>query len=163
MPIYEFYCETCHRLFNFLSKTVGTDERPACPKCGRQRLERQVSMFAAPSGQDATEEGDDMLPIDDTRMEAAVEALASEAEGINEEDPRAAAQLMRKFTDMTGMELGHGMQEALGRMEAGEDPEQVEAELGDVLENEDPFLMKKASAALRKHRGPSHDPNLYDL
>ena len=32
--------------------------------------------------------------------------LAGEAENINEDDPRQAANLMRKLTDMTGMELG---------------------------------------------------------
>ena len=35
---------------------------------------------------------------------------------------------MRKLTDVTGLKLGPGMEEALNRMEAGEDPEQVEAD-----------------------------------
>ena len=34
--------------------------------------------------------------------------LAGEAENINEDDPKQAAQLMRKLTHMTGMELGPG-------------------------------------------------------
>jgi len=50
-------------------------------------------------------------------MEKAMQTLASEAESINEEDPRQAANLMRKLTDMTGLELGPGMTEALRRME----------------------------------------------
>ena len=41
---------------------------------------------------------------------------------------------MRKLTDMTGLELGDGMQEALKRMDAGEDPDAIEAEMGDLLE-----------------------------
>ena len=35
MPIYEFYCASCHTVFNFLSKRINTDGTPACPKCGR--------------------------------------------------------------------------------------------------------------------------------
>jgi hypothetical protein len=48
---------------------------------------------------------------------------------------------MRKLTSMTGLELGAGMEEALRRMERGEDPDQIEAEMGDILESEDPFQM----------------------
>ena len=54
-----------------------------------------------------------------------MQMLAGEADNINEDDPRQAADLMRKLTHMTGMELGSGMEEALSRMESGEDPESV--------------------------------------
>ena len=33
MPIYEFYCPHCHRVFNFLSRAVNTDKTPDCPQC----------------------------------------------------------------------------------------------------------------------------------
>ena len=59
--------------------------------------------------------------------------LAGEADKMNEDDPKQAANLMRKLSDMTGFELGEGMDEALRRMEKGEDHEQIEAELGDIL------------------------------
>jgi len=138
MPVYEFYCPDCHRIFNFLSRRINTDKRPDCPRCGRQQLERQVSMFAISKGRQ--EEGEaDMPDIDESRMEQAMQALAAEAEGMNEDDPRQAARMMRKLYETTGLPLGGGMEEAIRRMEAGEDPEQIEAELGDVLEGEDPF------------------------
>ena len=139
MPIYEFYCDHCYALFNFLSKSVNTSGRPECPECKR-KLEKQVSMFAAPSG--AAESGDmDDFPIDESKMEDAMNVLASEAESINEDDPRQAAQLMRKFSSITGMEFGAGMEEAIGRMESGEDPEKIEAEMGDLIDGDgDPFL-----------------------
>ena len=91
-------------------------------------------------------------------------ALAGEAEKINEDDPRQAAKLMRKFTDMTGMELGKGMQEALNRMEGGEDPEAVEKEMGGLLEQEDPFLMPdKKGGKGKRHLPPDRDETLYEL
>ena len=80
-------------------------------------------------------------------MEQAFETLMREAEGINEDDPRQMASLMRKFTSQTGLNLGDAMEEAISRMEAGEDPDQIEKEMGEVL-GEDDFslevLKKKA-------------------
>ena len=91
--------------------------------------------------------------------------LEKEAGGINEDDPKQAADLMRKLTDMTGMELGPGMQEALRRMENGEDPDQIEAEMGSLLEDEEPFILPdaKGRAAKLKRPKPKRDETLYDL
>jgi putative FmdB family regulatory protein len=164
MPIYEFYCEDCNTIFNFLSKTVNTEKRPKCPKCKVKTLSRQMSMFAF-TGK-AKEDGDtDDLPFDESKMEKAMQMLAGEAENINEDDPRQAANLMRKLSNMTGLELGPGMNEALQRMESGEDPEQIETEMGDLLENEDPFILpeKKGQGTRSRHRPPLRDEKLYDL
>ena len=164
MPIYEFYCEDCHTIFSFFSKSVNTTKKPKCPSCKTRTLSRQMSAFAI-TGK-ASEDGDmDDLPFDEAKMENAMNMLAGEAENINEEDPRQAANLMRKLTDMTGLELGPGMQEALKRMEAGEDPDAIEAEMGDILEEEEPFALgeKKTAAGTRKRRAPKRDETLYDL
>ncbi|GAB4261245.1 MAG: zinc ribbon domain-containing protein [Deferrisomatales bacterium] len=166
MPVYEFYCSECHMIFNFLSRRVNTEKRPDCPRCGRPHLERQVSLFAISRGR--KEEGDDGLPdLDEDRMERAMMELAAEAEGIDEDDPRQAARLMRKLYDATGMELGPGMQEAIRRMEAGEDPDAIEEELGDALEEEDPFSGGGGTSRLktlrRKLLKPRVDETLYEL
>ena len=71
-----------------------------------------MSVFAVTGKASESDDMDD-LPIDESRMEKAMQALAGEAENLNEDDPRQAADLMRKLTDMTGLELGSGMQEAL--------------------------------------------------
>lgn len=162
MPIYEFYCSQCHMIFNFYSRTVNTEKRPPCPKCGREELDRQMSPFSVLRG--AKEDQENGLPdIDESKLEKAMSALASEAQRMNEDDPRQAAQLMRKLTQMTGLELGSGMEEALRRMEAGEDPEQIEAEMGDLLEDEDaPFLQAQPKSAHRK-APPRKDETLYEL
>ena len=163
MPIYEFYCPDCHMIFNFFSKTINTEKKPLCPKCGKVYLDRKMSVFARVKNKGAGEEEDFSMPdLDETQMEKAMGALATEMDHLDEDDPRQAANLMRKLTDMTGMELGPGMQEALHRMEAGEDPEKIEAEMGDILEEEDPFLPKKGPS-IRKSRPPAVDETLYDL
>lgn len=164
MPIYEFYCEDCNTLFNFFSKTVNTTKTPNCPKCKTRPLARQISWVAF-TGR-AKEEGDlDDLPFDGSQMEKAMKMLASEADKINEDDPKQAAGLMRKLTDMTGLNLGEGMNEALRRMEKGEDPDRIEAEMGDLLETEDPFSLqgKGGRPGKAKSRTPFKDETLYDL
>jgi hypothetical protein len=144
---------------------VNTEKVPVCPKCENGKpLSRQVSMFAVTGrASEAGEDGD--LPFDESKMEKAMAMLEKEAGNINEDDPRQAADLMRKLTDMTGMELGDGMNEALRRMENGEDPDQIEAEMGSLLENEDPFIMSGGKGKLGRIRDlkPKKDETLYDL
>ena len=65
-----------------------------------------------------------------------MEALAGEFEGVDEEDPRQAARLMRKLYDATGMKLGAGVEEAIRRMESGEDPDKIEKDVESVLPKE---------------------------
>jgi len=149
-------------IFNFFSKSVNTEKRPMCPKCLKTKLDRQMSPFASPRSRG--EEEDMPTPdLDESKMEQAMNLLAKEADHMDEDDPRQAVNLMRKLTDMTGMNLGPGMEEALRRMETGEDPEQIEADMGDLLEDEDPFSLKEKSSKSSKRRPPKKDETLYDL
>lgn len=113
------------------------------------------------------EEGgsDPMAGMDESKMEEAFGSLMAEADGMNDEDPRQMATLMRKFTEKTGMNLGDGMEEAITRMEKGEDPDVIEKELGGSLEGDDLFsfagLKRKATAA--KKPLPGYDEKLYKL
>ena len=101
------------------------------------------------------------LPIDEARMERAMESLAAEAENINEDDPRQAANLMRKLTDMTGLKLGDKMEDALSRMEAGEDPEAIEQELGD-LDEKALFSVASGGKSVKK-AAPTRDETMYEM
>ena len=162
MPIYEFYCDKCNVIFNFFSSKVNTSKIPDCPRCGKEGLTKQISTFATIGK--AKEESDDPLAgFDETKMEHAFESLMQEAEHINEDDPRQMASLMRKFTSQTGMHLGDSMEEAISRMEAGEDPEQVEKEMGDLIGEEDFTLDSMRKKVLRQKKKPVYDEKLYDL
>jgi putative FmdB family regulatory protein len=163
MPIYEFYCRKCNTIYNFFSKSVNTSKVPACPRCKSVRLTRQMSVFAAITGGDKGDAGDDpLVGMDESKMGKAMMQFAAEAEKMKDDDPRAAAQLMRKLSEATGMKLGDGFQEALQRLAAGDDPDKIDEEMGDVLSAEDPFGEKKGgkAAAFRK---PLKDETLYDL
>lgn len=170
MPIYEFYCADCHRLFSFLARSVNTAAQPACPRCGRAEIARRPSAFAISKGRPERDTGsgeadDPFAGVDDARLEHAMQALASEVETLDENDPRAQAQLVRRLFDATGLPVQGGLAEALRRLEAGEDPDTVEAQMGDVLEGQDltGATPRRTLSGLRRHLPPSVDPALYEL
>ena len=95
MPIYEFYCIKCNTVYKFLSKRVNTDTVPDCPHCKSIKLNRKVSLFNTSKGIDNTDDAEGMMPpLDEDKMEKAINMIAREAGNINEDDPRQAAKLM---------------------------------------------------------------------
>ena len=162
MPIYEFYCRSCHTLYNFFSRSVNTEKVPFCPACKDVKLERQMSVFASITPGKGGEEGD-MPSFDEAKMERAMAMLAGEAERIDENDPRQAADLMRKLSEAAGLKMGTEMEEALARLERGEDPDAVEAEMGDLLEGEEPFLSGEKKKGGGRRGAPRVDETLYEL
>lgn len=162
MPIYEFYCDRCNVIFNFFSSRVNTSKVPDCPKCGKKELAKQISTFAT-IGKAGEESDDPLSGMDESKMERAFESLMKEADGINEDDPKQMASLMRKFTEQTGVRMGDSMEEALSRMEAGEDPDQVEKEMGDLLSEDDFSFEAAKKKVLGKKEAPLHDDKLYEL
>lgn len=171
MPIYELYCADCHTVFSFFSARVDTTASPACPRCARPHLVRKPSTFATLKQRGESAQGGEeeaaLDGLDEGRLMGAMEALMSEAGGLeSEEDPRAMARLMRRFGDLTGLELGEKMEGYVARLEAGEDPESLESEMevdgegpGEGLENF--FKLKKAAQARRSR--PRVDETLYFL
>lgn len=139
MPIYEFYCRDCNTVFQFFSRTVNPGKIPPCPKdSGHSSLERQMSRFAM--GRSGSKEkvdgsGDGNAPsrLDDPATEARMMDLMSRMEGMDENDGRAMGRMMRELSEITG-EGGSdpAMQEAIRRLEGGEDPDKVEEIMGDA-------------------------------
>ncbi len=162
MPIYEFYCDQCNVIFNFLSSRVNTSKIPDCPRCGKPEMSKQISTFAT-IGKAKDESDDPFAGFDESKMENAFESLMKEAGNVNEDDPRQMASLMRKFTSQTGMQLGESMEEALSRMESGEDPEQVEKEMGDLISEDDFSLDSMKKKVMKRVTKPVYDEKLYEL
>ena len=165
MPVYEFYCPDCHTIFNFLARRVTTERRPDCPRCGRPELSRQVSRFAISKGR-AEEPAEGLAGLDEERLTQAMAGLAGEMSGMDENDPRQMAQLMRKLATATGMNLSDSMEEAMRRLEAGEDPELLEQEFEGLLgdDNLDNLFTPAGVKGLRRqYTPPAHDETLYPL
>ena len=157
MPIYEFLCERCHVVFSFHSFRVDTETVPSCPRCGGDRMVRVPSRFGIAAGAAATGEGGGGAPdLDDPRLEREMMRLATEMEGMDENDPRQMGRLVRRMAELTGERVTPAMEEMIRRLEAGEDPEAVEEELSEALEAE----MGEAEGG----RGePVHDDGIYPL
>jgi putative FmdB family regulatory protein len=135
MPIYEFLCVGCNRIFSFHSFRVDPDKVPSCPRCGAGDLRRVPSRFGvgARSTSDAGGGADD---VDDPRLEREMMKFAAELEGMDENDPRQMAAAVRKMTEIAGEPVTPAMEEMIRRLESGEDPERIEEDLGDAIEEE---------------------------
>lgn len=138
MPIYEFFCSSCNRIYSFHSFRSNPEKTPMCPRCSNGELKRVPSSFGigaiANSPESDSGEAGDIR--DDPRMEAEMMRLASEMESMDENDPRAMARAVRKMTEIAGEKITPAMEEMIRRMEAGEDPERIEEDLGDALDGE---------------------------
>ncbi|HMJ88423.1 MAG TPA: zinc ribbon domain-containing protein [Candidatus Acidoferrum sp.] len=141
MPIYEFACPKCRRIFSFLSKRLNPDRVPVCPKCGNKKLQKQMSQFAMtrglkePSATSGGEPSDEAMPdMDDPRIMRAMSELERDMEHMDENNPRHLAQMMKKMKDvMPPGAMPKEMDIAIKRLEAGEDPEKIEEDMGDVF------------------------------
>jgi putative FmdB family regulatory protein len=173
MPIYEFACPKCRRIFSFLSKRVRPERTPTCPKCGGRNLQREVSRFAllkgapepAPSAAapEAGQDGPPMPDLDDARMERAMGELERDMEHLDENNPRHMAHMLRKMQQaLPPGSMPKDMDVAIRRLEQGEDPEKIEEDMGDALSG----LLGDEPGAEGGSRGGagsfSKDPGLYD-
>ncbi len=170
MPIYEFYCPDCNTLFSFFSAGVDTEARPLCPRCRKVRLDRKPSTFATLRRGAGGEEGEEApLGLDEERLGGAMESVLGELEGAGEgDDPRQMARLFQRFGEAAGLEPGPRLEEMIQRLEAGEDPEGLEEELGGDLDDLDEeralseFFRLRQAARGRRPR-PKVDKELYFL
>jgi hypothetical protein len=143
---------------------VNTEKIPDCPVCKNVKLIRQVSLFAAVSGSKGESETEPGMPsFDESKMERAMAMLESEGSRIDENDPKQAARFMRKLTEAAGISMGSGMEDALARMERGEDPETIEQEMGNAMEGDEPFMAEKKGVKTGTRSLPRRDDTLYEL
>jgi putative FmdB family regulatory protein len=141
MPIYEFACPKCRRIFSFLSKRMNPHRLPVCPKCGNKKMEKQLSQFAMtrglaePAAATDAEGNEGPIPdLDDPRVARAMAEMERDMEHMDENNPKHMAHMMRKMKDlMPPGSMPKELDVAIKRLEAGEDPEKIEADMGDVL------------------------------
>ncbi len=165
MPIYEFACPKCRVIFNFLSKRINPDRLPICPKCGNKKMTKQMSNFAMPRGVKESAPGDGgdggeppMPDLDDPKIARAMSELERDMGHLDENNPKHMAHLMRKMKDALppGI-MPKELDVAIKRLEAGEDPEKIEADMGDVFAE-----LAGGPGGPGGGGGYSHDGGLYD-
>ncbi len=168
MPIYEFACPKCRVIFNFLSQRINPDRKPICPKCGNKKMRKEMSRFAmtkglkesaAPAAGTDAQDGPPMPDMDDPRVERAMMEMERDMEHLDENNPKHMAHMMRKMKDiMPPGTMPKELDIAIKRLEAGEDPEKIEADMGDVLGD----LMGGEGGPGGAGGAYSHDSGLHD-
>ena len=193
MPIYEYYSPDTHKIYSFFAKSTRyKDILPPCPDGQEHKMEKMVSSFAFVGSTDKAEkanqgDGNNDPDLEDPRMMQAMGEMEKAIAGMDEDspDPKVMGQMMRKMADITGEKMDEGMNEMIAKLEEGQDPEALEAEMGDLLGDDlsaDPNAMnspneesgnepKESGTAklkqllknkLDKRNAPIKDSKLYD-
>ena len=167
MPIYEYACPKCCVVFNFLSKKVNPAGSPRCPKCAHRKLTKQMSRFAMvqprSSGVDPETRPlpDGMPGFDDPKMVRAMAEMEQETMALDHDNPRHLARILKKLKAiLPASTLPKEFDQAVKRLEGGEDPETLEAEMGPVL---DELMGGNERPGKRSSQSYTHDPGLYDF
>ena len=121
MPIYEYRCHDCKRrvsiFWRSFSDLENEDAVPHCPRCNGTHLTRLISRVAVVRSEESRLDG-----LADPSMLA----------DLDENDPQSMARWMRRMSQETGEDLGPEFDEVIDRLEAGENPEDIEAAMPDL-------------------------------
>jgi deoxyadenosine/deoxycytidine kinase len=104
-----------------------------------------------------------MPDLDNPRMQRAMMEMERDMEHLDENNPKHMAHMMRKMKDLMPEGAVHKeLDVAIKRLEAGEDPEKIEEDMGDVLGD----LMGDEEGGMGGMRGGgggyTRDAGLYD-
>jgi putative FmdB family regulatory protein len=125
MPNYEYRCLNCRRRFEvFLTYAQYGATAVVCPHCQSENVQRRVGRIR-------------ILRSEESRLDSFADP--SSLDGLDE-DPRALGQMMRKMSGELGEEMPPEFDEVVGRLEAGQSPEQIEQELPDLGEGGSPDM-----------------------
>lgn len=113
MPIYEYRCHDCQKRVSVFFRSLSAVDHGAarCPQCGGKNLTRLVSRVRAVRSE-----------------ESRLDGLADDAalSGLDENDPKSMGRWMRKMAREAGEDMPSEFDEVVGRLEAGENPENIE-------------------------------------
>ncbi len=121
MPIYEYRCLDCKRRVSIFWRTFSEaeegDKSPVCPRCGKSNLTRLISRVR-------------VIRSEESRLDAMSDM---DFPDLDENDPKSMGRWMRKMSAEVGEDLGPEFDEVVGRLESGEDPEEIEKSMPDLM------------------------------
>ena len=123
MPIYEYLCGECGRRFSVFWRSFSdVDEAKVdCKRCGSEHVRRLMSRVR-------------VVRSEDSRLEDLADPGAWG--DLDENDPKSMGRFMRKMMSEIGDEagdLGPEFDEVVDRLEAGQDPEDIEKDMPDLM------------------------------
>ncbi len=118
MPAYEYRCLDCRKRVSIYQTYAEYGRQPvSCPKCGSANLKRLITRIR-------------VVRSEESRMDSL--SGESDWDSVDEEDPRAMARMMRKMGQEMGEDLPPEFGEVVDRMEAGEDPDEIEKDFPEL-------------------------------
>ncbi len=105
MPVYEYRCQSCKKTFSMLNRSFSEIKDPECTHCGNPGGERLISKVTVITSMQDFMGG---MPSWESMTD------------FDEDDPRSAADMLRRMKDNTGEDIGPEGEEILARMDAGE-------------------------------------------
>ncbi len=124
MPYYDYRCQDCQRKVRLFYKTYADYDAatPTCPHCGGTNLTRWIRRVRIARSEDSI--------LDSLEDDAALADL-------EDADPATLGRYMRRMGQELGEDLGEEFEEVVGRLEAGESPEEIEASMPDLGGDDD--------------------------
>src|SRR5258706_2145789 len=123
MPTYDFICNNCNQHFDiFMTFSEYGKKTVTCAHCNSKNVRRRMTKVR-------------IAKSEDSRMES----VASNFEGFDD-DPKEMGRMMRKMGKEMGEEMPPEFDEVVGRLEAGQSPEEIESavpNLGDASSSDD--------------------------
>lgn len=120
MPTYAYRCLSCKRRFEiFMKYTEYGVKQVTCPNCASENIQRRIGRIRIARSEDSR--------LDEMADPSSLEGL--------ENDPKALGRMMRKMSDEMGEDLGPEFGEVIGRLEAGQSPEEIEESMPDLGES----------------------------
>jgi putative FmdB family regulatory protein len=125
MPTYDYICNNCNQRFDvFMTFAEYGKKTVTCAHCNSKNVRRRMTKVR-------------IAKSDESRMESVADGFGFE--GL-ENNPREMGRVMRKMGKEMGEELPPEFNEVVGRLEAGQSPEEIESavpNLGDASSSDD--------------------------
>ncbi len=117
MPTYQYQCLSCKKRFEvFLTYQEYGIKKIECPHCASDQVRRRIGRIR-------------FAKSEESRLDSLTDP--SGLEGL-ENDPRALGKMMRKMSNEMGEEVGPEFDEVVDRLEAGQNPEDIEKAIPDL-------------------------------
>jgi putative FmdB family regulatory protein len=118
MPTYDFTCLDCNQRFDVFLTYSEYGVRPvACSHCGSENVRRSMTRVR-------------IAKSEENRLDS-LEGDFGNMEGL-EENPQALGHMMRKMGKEMGEDLPPEFDDVVARLEAGQNPEEIESALPDL-------------------------------
>ena len=119
MPIYQYRCLNCNKRFEkYISYSEYGAQPVHCIHCNSDNVLRRIGRIR-------------IAKSEESRLDSLADPSA--LAGL-EDDPRELGRMMRKMSNEMGEDLGPEFDEVIGRLEAGQNPEDIEKELPELGE-----------------------------